>query len=46
MMIPLRFATDAKVECLRADGYRITGKLINGIPCLVAAKEVKHEARV
>lgn len=36
MLIPIRFATDAQVASLKEQGFHITGKVINGIPCLVA----------
>ena len=38
MTIPLNFASDALVEQLQQDGYRLIGLIIGGQCCLVARK--------
>jgi hypothetical protein len=37
-LIPLAVATVAQIESLHASGHRITGRIINGVPCLIARK--------
>lgn len=38
MTIPLNFASEALVEQLRQDGYRIIGQVVGGQCCLIARK--------
>lgn len=38
MLIPLDFCSDAAIAALKADGWRITGRVVGGVPCLCARK--------